>query len=416
MNKKFKRTSLLLLPLTAMAVSVPLMITSCASENNVIENQVDKVFFDPTKAKTQSSKETTTKLYLDPNVNSHAQEEAKKTFKDYLSAETLQTEFDKVLTKFYQAYEFESETAAKPPKKEGSTVETEADIKSIKVKSFDKDKLEAKLDVSYEVETEVESRDNEKIEIQEKTLTITPKFATKTEISQLTDFLTKGPEEQGSGNHQIDLEDIKELYVGDADDNEKSIFEVVNAFTEENARYGGLLGYEVDLKSLEYTPKTGTTKAAAQTPAITKFFAPSYGVKKFFVPQMENYKLPKGLDLTLSYEKIRTKTEAELITTEASKPSTSVDTNTGTGENTGQTPDNKGKTTLLSILKDDSDANKKLYEQLVTSVSIEQSKADTNMLDVQITLKSEDEEVSMPMVLVIGIQKSWLKQTPASTL
>ncbi|MDE5774846.1 MAG: hypothetical protein K2H51_00760, partial [Malacoplasma sp.] len=230
-----------------------------------------------------------------------------------------QEDFDKVLTKFYNIYEFEYEFQT------GSS-ETEIDAELLKV-TVNEIKSDLTVDVTaqFKVETETEDKktdkEDKKTEIvdQNKSFTISPMFATNQEIQFLTSVLeqAKNQESKEEGGFELDVEDLYELYVGDKKDNEKSIFEEVEAFTTDS-KLGGLLGYKIKLNDLKYTPEnspqdsTNDKNQNSNSSSITgdtELFAPSFSVREYFKP---NEQLVEGIDFSFDYAKLSQKTETEI--------------------------------------------------------------------------------------------------------
>lgn len=333
--KKFKSLKFLFLGALAAgaAIATPVLVTACGSNDasNTNSTNVSLVEYNAKQTKkttnqTQNSNVTLKadavssdeEIALDPNQSEDALNKANQTFKN-LSKDKLQEDFDKVLTKFYNIYEFEYEFQT------GSS-ETEIDAELLKV-TVNEIKSDLTVDVTaqFKVETETEDKktdkEDKKTEIvdQNKSFTISPMFATNQEIQFLTSVLeqAKNQESKEEGGFELDVEDLYELYVGDKKDNEKSIFEEVEAFTTDS-KLGGLLGYKIKLNDLKYTPEnspqdsTNDKNQNSNSSSITgdtELFAPSFSVREYFKP---NEQLVEGIDFSFDYAKLSQKTETEI--------------------------------------------------------------------------------------------------------
>lgn len=335
--KKFKSLKLFFLGALAAgaAIVTPVLVTACGSSNSdantntnvsLVEynaKQTKKVANQTQnsnvtlKADTVSSDE---EIALDPNRSEDALNKANQTFKN-LSKDKLQQDFDKVLTKFYNIYEFEYEF-----QNGDSETEIDAELLKVTVDEINSD-LTVKVTAQFRVETETEDEktdeEEKKVEMvnQQKTFTISPMFATNQEIQFLTSFLeeAKNQESKEEGGFELDVEDLYELYVGDKKDNEKSIFEEVEAFTTDS-KLGGLLGYKIKLNDLKYEPEnfsqdstnSNNQKQNNNSSSITgdtELFAPSFSVREYFKP---NEQLVEGIDFSFDYAKLSQKTEDEI--------------------------------------------------------------------------------------------------------
>lgn len=318
MKKRFSKKLFGLLPIAAAAIVVPTVLTSCSntsSNGSVPSNVTEKKFnaLQTTTTFNTANTPSTLPVYnVDPNINTNAQDEAYKTFAQKLTKDNLQKDFDLVLSKFYNAYEYENETT-------GDT-EIEAEVERIKVDSVTnkEGKLTASLSVTYDVEVDVEDgKDEEGFKTQVKELELKPMFATNAEIEKITKMLesasNKGDSSNGDNTFEVDADDLYELYVGDKEDNEKSVFEQVGSLMTQS-KYGGLLGYSVQISKLAYTPESSTYSLIEnRLTGDEEIFAPSTVIKDFYVPEMPTTIASNGIDLTLSYSKISTKTKEELM-------------------------------------------------------------------------------------------------------
>ncbi len=144
----------------------------------------------------------TTNVYA-ANYNVNAQEEVQR-LQQGLTVGDLQYDFNRVLTDFYEAYEYEK----------GST---EVEIEHIKVLRKNDDGS-FQLKVTYEVETDtynINPRDKELIKSKEIKWTPTLVTLTKEDIVNITRDISGFKDNEQNG---MDLEDIKELFLGEKDD------------------------------------------------------------------------------------------------------------------------------------------------------------------------------------------------------
>lgn len=411
-NKFWKKSMLLSLPLAFSAIVLPIAITSCNqnttqkpgngggdnSDPSKVASKTFEVFEQATRQSTNDVNKDAKKMHIDPNFNKDAMSQAKQTFQAKLTKENLQEEFNKVLTKFYQANEYEYE------KDDGKTeTEIEADLKRITVTGFDKEKLQVTVNAEYKVETETETQDKDdnkkdkeevKKETQSKTITLNPMFASKTEIKSIEKMLKSHKDKDNNqGSFEIDVDDLWELYVGEKDDKKDSIFEQVDALTTQN-NLGGLLGYGIKMSDLQYTPKNN--KQSQRNKKIdqdTVIFAPSSIIKDYYVPEIPKDEPASQLDLTFDYDKLSQKTK----------------------EDVKAINDASGLSGIL--LKELTEEQKKLINSV--SITEETIQSDTNstnslknsVLKVEVTIKESSSGTSMPTIAVLYIQESWLKPT-----
>ena len=337
--KKFKSLKLMFLAALAAsaAIATPVLVTSCATttdnQQNSTSTNVVLTKYNAKQTKSSSTQKQNSnvilkaddvtaseeEIALDPNKSQDALNKANVTFKK-LTKEKLQEDFDRVLTKFYNIYEFENEFQSGD-----SETEINAELQKVTVNQIKSD-LTVDVTATFKVETETENKatdkEEEKTEIvdQNKTFTISPMFAIQSEIEFLTSVLQKAKDEDPQeGGFEIDVEDLYELYVGDKKDNEKSIFEEVEAYTT-NSKLGGLLGYKIKLNDLQYVPENAnqdstTKKDEEKNPSSqtitgdTELFAPSFSVREYFQPEQEKV---EGIDFSFDYNKLSQKTEDEI--------------------------------------------------------------------------------------------------------
>lgn len=416
MNKRLKKL-LTILPLFAAGIATPIALTSCGSTSSIIPDVKTVTFNAKEKITTENGAKKTdnpTTLELDPNINADAQKIAQNTFKNKLNKENLQTDMDKVLSKFFNTYEFESETETP----DGEDNELEAEVQKIKVLDVDKELLNATLNVTYKVE----ENDKEWTENKEVPLKLTPRFATTTEIQSITQMLQnadKNNQESKDPQYELDLGDLIELYIGDKEDNEKSIFEQVGILTKES-KYGGLLGYGIKISDLAYKPKNSNLKLKAnRITGDETIFAPSAVITDFYVPN-SSVTTADGKSITIDYKKVSKYTKEQVLNiTKAYEEPTEQEPAPEAGGRSGSSS-SKPLTLTGDASKGDLVLNKILVDPIKkkdgvdVSVKIEEDKsnqAGQNFLTVDITFNTKaGAENDSPNITVvrISIDGNWL--------
>ncbi|WP_022935696.1 hypothetical protein ACJA28_00270 [Mesomycoplasma moatsii] len=188
--------------------------------------------------------------------------------KKNLTVKQLQFDFDIVLQDFYEAYEAETSLY-------------EIEIESIKVADKNDDGS-FNLDVKYEIEAN-DKRDKEQILTKTIKWTPTMKLISKDDIEKIKNDIVKLSEKNNSG---FDIKDIKELFLGEKDDNDIDDIGIFDKIALINKDYNGLaylLAYEISIddifSQLSPSRKGITTK--------TKFLVPSLSLNSnatVFVP------------------------------------------------------------------------------------------------------------------------------------
>lgn len=322
--KKIKLLSIILGMggLATVASTIAIALSSCSTTNNSETiPQVSTATFNPLRENNKKSINDSTLLEVDPNTNENAISQGYSIL-EQMNIQTWQSEFDKSLTKFYKAYEFE--TKIKKPKK-SNKVEIESEVKKIKVTNVNHDSknknIKLTLDVTYEVEIESNKEDKKELKAVQKQVTFSPSFATLPELENIAKQL-KELDKNDSGNKYVDFDDILELYIGDPKDNKRSIFEQVYDLAD-SLKFGGLLGVQVNIADLEYDP-LATTFAATDV-ANGVMFAPILSSSKFFQPAIDKSVLKKLTNeefailkpiidkIDISYDKLSTITKQQFI-------------------------------------------------------------------------------------------------------
>ncbi|WP_412031882.1 hypothetical protein [Malacoplasma muris] len=424
---KFKNILKYVFPFVIAAIAIPVALTSCSTNNttNKAKTVTQKKFKSEvtttnktTNLKSSDNTSSDTTLILDPNANPNAMNEAQATFKT-LDQNELQTDFNNVLTKFFKTYEYEAEFDS------GNVeIEIESDLEKIEVKNYNPETLTATLSVTYEVEKEVDSdkKDEESktkvLETQEKTLQLKPQFATYAEIKSIEKMLIDADKKDSetSSNFSTDIDDLIELYIGDKEDNEKSIFEQVEAFSLQNQnKLGGLLGYEIKLSDLSYTPSSNNTNPKSSTNNTNEMtiFAPSSIITEFYVPDQ----VINGIDLTFDYSKLSQKTiddvkkinsketlnEILMVAIPSSTAVQSVAVTETVVNNEPSTVDTTGGTSTPSTTVETLDVIIKFGSSNTPNENVETKESNNNETNQEIT------EVKLL------IKTSWLKQTTNNT-
>ncbi len=247
MKKHTKRwTSLLVggLGLATVLIAVP-TLTACSS--GAIGHKVTTVKYNVTSQTRTFSTGTTMSSHLTkvfPAVwNTNAQSQI-ETFAESLSVGNLQYDFNRALTDFFDIYEASL--------KDG----TEIEIENIRVIKQNENPKSFTLKVQYEVEKDRAFKDSDEIT---KFIDInwTPQFTTMTydDIAQLTQTL-RGYQDSDN-QHGVDLEDLKELFLGekddddfDFDDDDIGIFDKLGAINHDYANQSSIIAYNLKLADI----------------------------------------------------------------------------------------------------------------------------------------------------------------------
>lgn len=292
MMKKTKLLSIILGigRLATVASTAAIALSSCSAINtSTTIPQVSTTTFNPLRETNKRAIDDNTLLEVDPNANEDALSQGYSIL-EQMNIQTWQSEFDKSLTKFYKAYEFEAKI--KKPKK-SNKVEVESEVKKIKVIDVNRDSknknIKLTLDVTYEVEIESHKEDKKELQTVQKEVIFSPSFATLPELENISKQL-KELDKNDSGNKYVDFDDILELYIGDPKDKKHSIFEQVYDLAD-SLKFGGLLGVQVNIVDLEYNPIQSTF--AATDIANGVMFAPILSSSKFFQPAIDKSALKK---------------------------------------------------------------------------------------------------------------------------
>ena len=256
--------SLAILPVAA-------MVSCSTSDSN--GSKLNSQEFNTTVATTTKAGVATQQNVIDPAFNTNAQE-ILLTKINSLTVEMLQHDFDKILTDFYDVYEFEN-----------SDIEIELMEKGIKVLSISTATATtprvAKLRVSYEMETE-QKDGTESILTKDIDWTIKAAISSQAQIDEITEMIKKASTNTGG----IDLSDLKEYFLGENDDDmdfdDLGVFDRIKALNRDKSlnNLGGLIGYELTLNDI-FSQLVPGLKTVVDMNTI--FFAPSASLDNTFV-------------------------------------------------------------------------------------------------------------------------------------
>ncbi|MGL5592141.1 MAG: hypothetical protein ACRDCJ_02150 [Metamycoplasmataceae bacterium] len=278
--------SLAIIPIAAMVSCSSTTPDTQTPNPNLNERQ-----YDVKQQKGLTREATTHENVLDPKLNRNATAIVDQLFNG-LTVAGLQRDFDLILTDFYEIYEFENNLV-------------EIELERIKVKSISKNggNIVAKLDVTYESE----SNDNEQMLTKEINWTVRPTVSSWAEIQQIK-TLIKDASTNDSG---IDISDLKEYFLGendnDMDFDDYGVFDRIAKLNNDKDlnNLGGLVGYELKLSDIFDQLLPGQRNVTMDT----TFFAPSASLNNTFIFPSETGSLDYELDLAV----LASITEAQLL-------------------------------------------------------------------------------------------------------
>ncbi len=281
MKKKNKIFSSLLatgLGVTAIAASLP-MLTSCSSGGGHTVKRVEyNVETKTTTTYAAGAPEVHPIKVFPANLNEQAQADVQNFQRD-LTVGDVQYDFNRALTDFYESYEAKSG-------------KTEIEIENIEVLSKNDDGS-FQLKVWYELDYDnymITPRDKDVVEPKE--IKWTPKLTTltKTDVDEIIATVRGfGQEDEANG---MDLEDIRELFLGDQDDpndydfdddddDDIGIFDQLGRINKEYENQSSIIAYSLRISDLFNEITGGKTysiisRAGATTPdKNTEFKIPS---------------------------------------------------------------------------------------------------------------------------------------------
>lgn len=253
--------------LASIPLATTLAVTSCNSNAKTGQN-VKTVTFDVANKSLFRAQEPSAQLEniysadLNPNAKNELDAMTSK-----LSRKQLQTDFNRVLTDFYDTFE------AKLPNG------TEIEVERINVLS------EQKEDGSFDIEAVVEIEQDDSRSARDKEITKTVKFSwtpkfclmSDADINQIKEMIRGfGTNETNSG---MDLEDIKELFLGEVDDDKDfddiGIFDKIALINKNYDNLAYLIAYELSVSDIFDPIKAELSKqnSGDNTPA-------TYNIKK----------------------------------------------------------------------------------------------------------------------------------------
>lgn len=236
-----------------------------AVQNNNKHDLFKKTFyaFNP---KVKTSREGFT-FDLNPETNTSSSVAYKKIIKE-IAKNKFQSEISQNLQQFYEAYELEHENGSN---------EFEAEIEKITVKDvkFDESittitpfgKWIINVDVRYKIEEEKGETDKEWFDYQNKNLTLIPSLAGQAEIDLIVEQLR-----HYHGIAQDAVEDLREIYFGDRDDDgsyrpylkasgidwedSKGVLTYLRGFINNINPYAKMSGWKINISELLYTKQS----------------------------------------------------------------------------------------------------------------------------------------------------------------
>lgn len=249
-----KNKMLTLSTLGALSIVPSFTVVACSSTGNADLNK--KTFNVEVDYSNKLNKSTSKVNVYQAEANANALSEVEK-IKNNLTKEQLQFDFKTVLQDFYEAYEVE-------------TSKYEIEIESINVVGKNDDGS-FNLDVKYEIETD-NKRDKEEIKTKRISWTPTMKLISKDDIKKIKDFIIKLKDKNNSG---FDIKDIKELFLGEKDEDDfddKGIFDKVALVNKDYNGLAYLLAYEISIDDI-FSKLLPSRKESITTK--TKFLVPS---------------------------------------------------------------------------------------------------------------------------------------------
>ena len=267
-------------------MSLPVVAISCNNSNKTIANTENG--FNPTTTWTNQTTRSSRTLNI---FNGNRNENATKIIKaivDKLNVSILNEDFQKILNRFYEVYEIDSEN--------GST-EVEAEILDNGMKIIKKNANGSfQLQIKAEVEKETNGNDQESIVTKE--IEWKPRFTLISkedvaDIKNVTNNFTKVPEANGT---EIDFSDLKEVFLGekDGDDaDDRGIFDILEKTNKNYQNLGYLISYKLKLSDLDaFYSQLGMTRKQqyATVDRNTEFYIPSVAINKTAMTLFPNWR------------------------------------------------------------------------------------------------------------------------------
>lgn len=267
-------------------MSLPVVAISCNNSNKTIANAENG--FNPEIEWENKTTRNKRKLNI---FNGNRNENATKIIKaivDKLNVSILNEDFQKILNRFYEVYEVDSEN--------GST-EVEAEILDNGMKIVKKNGNGSfQLQIRAEVEVETGGKDKESIITKE--IEWKPRFTLISkddveDIKKKTNNFTKVKEANGT---EIDFSDLKEVFLGEKNDDDaddRGIFDILEKTNKNYQNLGYLISYKLKLSDLDaFYSQLGMTRKQqyATVDKNTEFYIPSVAINKTAMTLFPNWR------------------------------------------------------------------------------------------------------------------------------
>lgn len=267
-------------------MSLPIVAISCNNSNKTIANAENG--FNPEIEWENKTTRNKRKLNI---FNGNRNENATKIIKaivDKLNVSILNEDFQKILNRFYEVYEVDSEN--------GST-EVEAEILDNGMKIVKKNNNGSfQLQIRAEVEVETGGKDKESIITKE--IEWKPRFTLISkddveDIKKKTNNFTKVKEANGT---DIDFSDLKEVFLGEKNDDDaddRGIFDILEKTNKNYQNLGYLISYKLKLSDLDkFYEGLGMTRKQqyATVDKNTEFYIPSVAINKTAMTLFPNWR------------------------------------------------------------------------------------------------------------------------------
>ena len=297
-------------------MSLPVVAISCNNSNKTIANTENG--FNPTTTWTNQTTRSSRTLNI---FNGNRNENATKIIKaivDKLNVSILNEDFQKILNRFYEVYEIDSEN--------GST-EVEAEILDNGMKIIKKN-ANGSFQLQIKAEVEKETNDNDQESIVTKEIEWKPRFTliSKEDVADIKNVTNNFTKVQEANGTEIDFSDLKEVFLGendgDDDADDRGIFDILEKTNKNYQNLGYLISYKLKLSDLDaFYSQLGMTrkKQYATVDKNTEFYIPSVAINKTAMTLFPNWRPDFKID------RKSTKTTAELgalITTNKGAAST----------------------------------------------------------------------------------------------
>lgn len=268
-------------------MSLPVVAISCNNSNKTIANTENG--FNPTTTWTNQTTRSSRTLNI---FNGNRNENATKIIKaivDKLNVSILNEDFQKILNRFYEVYEIDSEN--------GST-EVEAEILDNGMKIIKKNANGSfQLQIKAEVEKETNGNDQESIVTKE--IEWKPRFTliSKEDVADIKNVTNNFTKVQEANGTEIDFSDLKEVFLGendgDDDADDKGIFDILEKTNKNYQNLGYLISYKLKLSDLDaFYSQLGMTrkKQYATVDKNTEFYIPSVAINKTAMTLFPNWR------------------------------------------------------------------------------------------------------------------------------